>query len=177
MSRSKANGSMFSNRSRSISRLGSVEGFDRSKEFPGTALPRIGQTGCQRFEILLTPLSQTVSLPVPLNEFAIQKTLEPSVKKAFDDGFLPHLGMTERKVTPPRQQIRTAGVGFDLNDLEDFAHALLEVDSTFRRPKLGREQILARRRDCPLSVTLFDQIIAFGDDSRVPRIARVEPVP
>ena len=84
--------------------------------------------------------------------------------------------MTDHEVTPPRQQISTAGVGLDLNDLEDFAHALLKIDAPFRRPELRREQILTRRRDCPFVVAFFDQVVAFGDDARSPKVTRVDSV-
>ena len=167
---------MFSSRSLSISRWDRLNVSTQARRSLGTILPRIGQPGNKRLKILFASPSQTVSLSIPLDEFAIQEALEPVVEEVLDDGFLLHVGMSDNKVTPPWQQITTAGVRLHLDDLEDLAHAFLEVDPTFRRPKLGSEQVFARRRDCPLPVALFDQIVPLGDDARSPQISRVDPV-
>ena len=142
---------MFSSRSRSISRWDRLNVSTPARSSLVRFCPASGSPEISDLKILLAPPSQTVSLPVPLDELAIQKTLEPVVEEVFDDGFLPHVGMSDHEVTPPRQQIATAGVRLDLDELEDLAHAFLEVDASFRRPELRREQVLARRRDCPLS--------------------------
>ena len=136
MSRSKANGSMFSNRSRSISRWDRLKASTPARSSLVRLCPESGSPEISDSRYSSPRSSQTVSLPVPLDELAIQKTLEPVVEEVLDDGFLPHVGMTDHEVTPPRQQIATAGVGLDLNDLEEFAHALLKIDPPFRRPEL-----------------------------------------